>query len=199
MGSASPALLWAVVASGLASYLFGIGLFGREIYFLAGSKKITALKMFDPKRGTVLKIRDGSRIMYFPAHSEDNHALGAWNVLYNPNLNTARYPSESDARLLGGPFFATLGCLFILVALVGLRNLRAATPAADWTDRAFLLAGTATLGAIVCSVIALIEVKWKLGFYMWVFVLFMSGLSIAALAAITHGICRCGFKTCLRQ
>ena len=184
----SPALLWALVAGGLASFLFGVGLFGWEMHFLAGARKVTALKVRDAVHGTVLKIRDGKRVVDFPAHSENNHRLGSVNVLYNPKVNAARYQDESDARLLGGPFLAALGSLFLLVALVGLRNPRSGTPAADWTNLALLLAGVAALGAVGCWGVASFEKGWRWGFSTCLFTLLMSSLAIAALAAVKHGL-----------
>ena len=185
--SASPTSLWALAAGGLASFLFGVGLFGWEMHFLAGAKKVTAFKVRDAVHGTVLQIRDGKRVVDFPAHSEDNHPLGSVNVLYNPEVNAARYQNESHARLLGGPFFAALGSLFLLVALVGLRNLRGGAPAADWTNLALLLTGVAALGAVGCWVVASFETGWRWGFSTCLLTLLMTGLAIAAFAAVKHG------------
>ncbi len=186
--SASPALLWALVAGGLASFLFGVGLFGWEMHFLAGAKKVTALIVPDAVHGTVLKIRDGKRTVDFPTHSEDNHPLGSVNVLYNPEVNAARYQDESDARLLGGPFFAALGSLFLLVGLVGLRNLRGVGPPPHWTDLTLLLAGVAALGAVGCWVVASFEKGWRWDFSTCLCTLLMTGLAIAALASVKHSL-----------
>jgi len=150
--------------------------------------KITAMKVHDAARQrTVLQIHDGNRVVEFPAHSEDTHALDSVNVLYNSALNAAKYQDESDAMLLGGSFFAALGSLFVLIALVGLRNPRGRAPAADWTDLTLLLAGVAALGAVGCWVVASFGMGWRWGFSTFVCTLFMTGLAVAALAAVKHG------------
>ncbi len=185
--SASPTLLLAVAAVGLASLLFGFGLFGWEMQFRAGAKKVTALKVRDAVHGTALQIRDGKRVIEFPAHSEDNHALGPVDVLYNPKIKAARYQYESNVRLQGGSFFAALGSLFVLTALVGLRNLRGGVPAADWTDLSLLLAGVAASSAVVCWVIASFETGWRWKFSTCILAMLMTGLAIAGLTAVKHG------------
>ncbi len=100
-------------------FLFGVGTFGSEMHFRAGAKKVTALKVRDAVHGTTLQIRDGKRVIEFPAHSEDNRDLGPVDVLYHPKIKAARYQYESHVRLQGGPIFAALGSLFVLTALVG--------------------------------------------------------------------------------
>ena len=185
---ASPAMLLGLLAGGLAIFLFGIGLFGWEVRFRAGAKEVTAMKVHDAAHHrTVLQIHDGDRVVEFPAHSEDPHALGPVNALYNAEISGAKYRYESDAALLGGPLFGALGSLFLLVALVGLRNLRGDTPAADWTDLALMLAGVSALGVVGCWVVASFETGWQWGFSTLLFTLLMTGLAISSLAAVKYG------------
>ena len=71
---ASPAMLWALLAAGLATFLFGIGMFGWEMHFRAGAKKVTAMKMHDAARQhTLLQIHDGDRVVEL---LPDSRALG---------------------------------------------------------------------------------------------------------------------------
>jgi hypothetical protein len=185
---ASPALLWVLFAAGLASLLFGIGMFGRELQFRAGAKEVTGMKVQDAVRQrTVLQVRDGQRVVEFPADPEDNRPLGPVTLLYNSELSAVKYRHESEDGLLGGPFFAALGSFFLLAALVGLRNARAGTPAARWTDLAMILAGVAALGVVGCWIVAWLETGRRWGFSTLLFLLLMLGLAVAGLAAVRHG------------
>ena len=185
--TASPTLLVVVTAVGVAGFLFGVGLFGWEMRFCAGAKSVTAFKVRDANQASVLQIHDGKRIIEFPVHSEDNRELGPVDVLYNAKTKAARYPSESRVRLHGGPFFASLGSLFMLIALVGLRNLRGGRSAADWTNFSLLLAGVAALSVVVCWAIASLETGWRWSFFTCMIALLYAGLAIAAAAALMQG------------
>ena len=187
-GSASPPLLWVLFAAGLASLLFGLGLFGWELQFRAGAKEVTGMKVHDAARGrTVLQIRDGLRVVEIPADPEDTRPLGPVTLLYNPELNAAKYRNESEGGLLGGHLFATLGSFFLLAALVGLRNVRPGAAAANWIAFALTLAGVGALGVVACWVIAWLDTGRRWGFSTLLFIPLMMGLAVAGLAAVKHG------------
>ena len=184
----TPTILWVLIAGGLTTFLLGIGMFGWELRFRAGAKKVTAMKVHDQTHHrNLLQIHDGKHLVEFPVHSEDNHRLGSVDVLYNPELSVARYAYESDARLLGGPFFGALGSLFLLAALVGLRNLESNVPAAEWTHVALAIAGVAALGSVGCWIVASSRTGWRWGFATLLYTLLMTCLASAGLAAIKHG------------
>ncbi len=187
-GTQTTAILGALFAGGLAAFLFGIGLFGWELHFRGGASQVAAIKVHDAARQrTLLQIRQGNRLVEFPAHSEDTHRLGSVNVLYNPELNAARYRSESDARLLGGPFFAALGSLFLLVGAVGWRDVSSDSDAADWTDYMLSFVGVAAVSTVGCGIFAWSKTGWSWGFSTVMYMLMMTGLALAGLVAITRG------------